>query len=143
MDCSPPGSSVHGIFQARILESVAVSYSRGSSQPRDQGSSQPVSRLLHWQLDSSSLHQLGSPGESRELTEAKQWWHSLAPALSCRFAAWRISADLFFYHIDLEHDAEMIFFPLHHCLLQSITLVLMHVLIFKINLFLAVPGLCR
>ena len=31
----PPGSSVHGIFQARILESVAISYSRGSSWPRD------------------------------------------------------------------------------------------------------------
>ena len=30
------GSSVHGIFQARILEQVAISYSRGSSQPRDQ-----------------------------------------------------------------------------------------------------------
>ena len=30
MDCSPPGSSVHGIFQTRILEWVAVSYSRGS-----------------------------------------------------------------------------------------------------------------
>ena len=28
MDCSPPGSSVHGIFQARILEWVAISYSR-------------------------------------------------------------------------------------------------------------------
>ena len=35
MDCSPPGSSVHGIFQARILEWVAISYSRASSQPRD------------------------------------------------------------------------------------------------------------
>ena len=35
MDCSPPGSSVHGILQARILEWVAVSFSRGSSQPRD------------------------------------------------------------------------------------------------------------
>ena len=32
--CSPPGSSVHGIFQARILEWVAISSSRGSSQPR-------------------------------------------------------------------------------------------------------------
>ena len=29
MDCSPPGSSVHGIFQARILEWVAISFSRG------------------------------------------------------------------------------------------------------------------
>ena len=35
-DCSPPGSSVHEILQARRLEQVANSYSRGSSQPRDQ-----------------------------------------------------------------------------------------------------------
>ena len=35
-DYSPPGSSVHGVSQARILEWVAISYSRGSSQPRDQ-----------------------------------------------------------------------------------------------------------
>ena len=33
MDCSLPGSSVHGILQARILEWVAISFSRGSSQP--------------------------------------------------------------------------------------------------------------
>ena len=36
MDCSLPGSSVHGILQARILEWVAISFSRGSSQLRDQ-----------------------------------------------------------------------------------------------------------
>ena len=35
MDCSPPGSSVHGILQARKLEWVAISSSRGDSQPRD------------------------------------------------------------------------------------------------------------
>ena len=35
MDCSPPGFYVHGILQARILERVAISSSRGSSQPRD------------------------------------------------------------------------------------------------------------
>ena len=35
MDYSLPGSSVHEIFQARILEWVAISFSRGSSQPRD------------------------------------------------------------------------------------------------------------
>ena len=35
MDCSPPGSSIHGMSQARILEWVAVSCSRGSSLPRD------------------------------------------------------------------------------------------------------------
>ena len=36
MDCSLPGSSVHGILQARILQWVAIPSSRGSSQPRDQ-----------------------------------------------------------------------------------------------------------
>ena len=36
IDCSPPGSSVHGIFQARVLEWAAIPFSRGSSLPRDQ-----------------------------------------------------------------------------------------------------------
>ena len=49
-DCSPPGSSVHGIFQARILEWVPVSYSRGSSQPRDQTHVSWVSHIGRWIL---------------------------------------------------------------------------------------------
>ena len=36
MDCGPPGSSVHRISQARILEWLTISFSRGSSCPRDQ-----------------------------------------------------------------------------------------------------------
>ena len=36
MGCRPPDPSVHGIFQARIMEWVAISSSRESSQPRDQ-----------------------------------------------------------------------------------------------------------
>ena len=48
VDCSPPGSSVHGILQARILEWVAISYSRGSSRPRKQtGFSCAGRRILH------------------------------------------------------------------------------------------------
>ena len=50
--CSRPGSSVHGISQTRILEWVAISSSRGSSQPRDQTW---VFCLLHWQAGSLSL----------------------------------------------------------------------------------------
>ena len=47
MDCSLPGSSIHGIFQARVLEWVAISFSRGSSLPRDQTwVSRIVGRLL-------------------------------------------------------------------------------------------------
>ena len=36
MDCSLSGSSVHGIFQARVLERIAISFSRGSSRSRNQ-----------------------------------------------------------------------------------------------------------
>ena len=53
------GASVHGIFQARILEWVAISSSRRSSQPRDWTSVSCL--LLHWQADSSPLCYLGSP----------------------------------------------------------------------------------
>ena len=43
MDCNLPGSSVHANFQARTLEQVAISYSRGSSQPRNQNCASCVS----------------------------------------------------------------------------------------------------
>ena len=46
MDCSLPGSSVHEIFQARILEWVAISFSRGSFQPRDQTRASTAGRFL-------------------------------------------------------------------------------------------------
>ena len=48
MNCSLPGSSVHGIFHANILELVATSYSRGYSWPRDRTCSFCIGR---WTLD--------------------------------------------------------------------------------------------
>ena len=48
MDCNPPGSSVHGILKARILEWVAISFSKGSSHPRDH-------YHVSWQVDSLPL----------------------------------------------------------------------------------------
>ena len=62
MDCSPPGSSVPGIFQARILEQVAMSSSRLSSQLRDQTH---ISCLLHWQAGSLPLVQCGKQPKRR------------------------------------------------------------------------------
>ena len=59
MDCSPPGSSVHGILQARILECTAISFSRGSSRPRDWT---PSLILLHWQAGSLPRGPPGKPG---------------------------------------------------------------------------------
>jgi len=44
MDCSLPCSSVHGIFQARVLEWVAISFLRGSSQPKDQTQVSSIAR---------------------------------------------------------------------------------------------------
>ena len=60
MDQSPPASSVHGIFQARILEQVAISYSRGSSQPKDRAYVSCVScigRLILYHLATSEASQ--------------------------------------------------------------------------------------
>ena len=50
VDCSPPGSSVHGIFQAKILEWVAIFSSRGSSQPRNWTHMSYVSCIGRWIL---------------------------------------------------------------------------------------------
>ena len=52
MDCSPPDSSLHGISQAGILEWVAISYSRGSSQPRV---------ILNSPSDNSSIPTMSGP----------------------------------------------------------------------------------
>ena len=57
MDCSPLGSFVHGIFQARILEGIAISFSRKSFPPRDWNC---VSlHFLCWQADSLPPYPLG------------------------------------------------------------------------------------
>ena len=59
MDCSPPGPSVHGILQAKVVEWVAILFTRGSSQPRDRtqvsciaGDSLPSEPLLFETLQS-------------------------------------------------------------------------------------------
>ena len=70
MDCSPPGSSVHGILKARILEWVAMPSSRGSCQPRDgTGVSCIGSQILyHWATSeaqkSSLIKGRSDPGHS-------------------------------------------------------------------------------
>ena len=65
MDCSPPGSSVLEILQARILEQMAISSSRGSSQSRDR--TRVSLHLLHWQADSSPLCRLESSHTDTQL----------------------------------------------------------------------------
>ena len=57
MDCSPPGSSVHGILQVRILECVAMPFFREPSQPRDW----TLLHLLHCRQILYPLSHLGTP----------------------------------------------------------------------------------
>ena len=61
MDCSPPGLSVHGILQAKLLEWVATPFPRRSSQPRDQTWALPHYRHKVWYILYHLSHQ-GSPG---------------------------------------------------------------------------------
>ena len=60
MDCSPPGFSIHGILQASILEWVAIPFSRGSSQPRNQTrvscfTGRFFTIWVTWEADTSTL----------------------------------------------------------------------------------------
>ena len=55
-DCSPPGSSVHGILQARILEWITISSSRGSSPPRDQTHVSCIGRWVLYQWATRKAH---------------------------------------------------------------------------------------
>ena len=64
MDCSPPGSSVHGILQARILEWVSMPFSRRFSWPRDGTHVSCISRKIIYHLSQGSLQLLHSIGFS-------------------------------------------------------------------------------
>ena len=69
VDCNPPGSSVHRIFQTRILEWVAISSSRGSSWPRDQNWASCFGRRILYRLSQGGTVEVGSlntgpPGKS-------------------------------------------------------------------------------
>ena len=63
MDCSPPGSSVHGILQTRILERVAIPFSRGSSLPGIEPGSptQETDSLLSQPPGKTLLYSEGKP----------------------------------------------------------------------------------
>ena len=63
VDCSPPGSSVHGILQARVLEWVAIPFPRGIFPNQELNS-----RLLHWQAGS-----LLSESNSNKIAKQKKW----------------------------------------------------------------------
>ena len=105
MDCSLPGSSVHGSFQARILEWVAISFSRRSSQPRDWTQ---VSRIagrrftvcLGSNIHSSSVYMSMPVSQFIPLPSLTLWYPYLSSLRLClSFCLTRSSLPFSYYHI--------------------------------------------
>ena len=107
MHSSLPGSSVHGISQARTLEWVAISYSRGSSQPRSRTC---VSCLLHWWI----LYHCAT-WEAQWETEATWIWffvgEGVFPSPSVIKRLWNNSP-----HYNLQQDLKWHYFNYFHAL---------------------------
>ena len=83
MDCDPPGSSVHGILQARILEWAAMPSSTGSSWPRDwtlvSGISYIGRQILYHLSYLESLEKQACPGRRSQQRHQKHDWEDQAP----------------------------------------------------------------
>ena len=86
VDHRPPGFSVHGILQAKILEWVAISFSRGSSQPRDQTWVSCVAGRFFTTWDTREPWSLVEEwaGPWRELIARRQVGHSSGPVAARR-----------------------------------------------------------
>ena len=81
VDCSPPGCSIHGILQARILERVAVTSSRGSSPT--QGSDPSLLYILHWQAGSLPPAPPRKPTNVNRFSSVAQSCPSLCDPMDC------------------------------------------------------------
>ena len=94
MDCNPPGSSVHGILRARILQWVAMPSSRGSSQPRNRTQ---VSRIAggfftiwatreaqYWDTDARLQARADRSDDTRSPQFWMEWWSLLSLTLCGR-----------------------------------------------------------
>ena len=64
MGCSLPGSSIRGIFQAKVLEWVAISFSRGSSQPRNQTQVSHIAGIFFYDLSHQGTYPLANLTDS-------------------------------------------------------------------------------
>ena len=104
MDCSPPGSSVHGILQAQILERVAIYFSRGSSRPRDRTQVSHIAGRLFYHPSHQGCYFSSQTNPLAFLPEACYWtgkrkaqWHdrktqALGSQKSSRSSLWSRSS---------------------------------------------------
>ena len=111
MDCSQPGFSIHGILQARMLEWVAMPFSRGSSQPRDQTQVSCIGGLV--------LHQLsykGSPASGRGYINFFRQRGRVPWGRSLRMSVVVQSLNQSCLTLCDPMDCSMLGFPVLHCL---------------------------
>ena len=101
VDCSLPGSSVHGILQARILEWVAISYSRGSSRPRNRTRVSCIAGrfFTNWAMREATNFLLSSSQDSLYQTGDRWLWHigllpSTAPGSAIHHTMWMASSGI-------------------------------------------------
>ena len=73
MNFNPPGFSVHGILQARILEWVAISFSRESSQPRGQTQASCIGRQILYHLSHQCIVQILATTMIRPERSIRRW----------------------------------------------------------------------
>ena len=98
MDCSPPGSSVHWISQARILEWVTVPFSRGSSQPRDWTC---VSCIVNSSLPSESpgINRMNFINQVYKAAVNSRAWVNFAFVGSCQVYDTSLFSSFFFFAV--------------------------------------------
>ena len=99
MDCRPPGSSVNGISQARILKWVAISFSKGSSWPRDQTRVFCVSCIAgrfftHWVIGEALTNELSTSSAKNHTSWVGRWssqpWDGCSHGQQLTGASWDI-----------------------------------------------------
>ena len=123
VNCSLPSSSVHGILQARKLERVAISFSRGCSQPRDQiqVSCIAVSLFTDWATREALM--VISLSKLRQIVKEREAWHAEVHGVTknqTRLSDWTTTATTWIYFKFFEEPPYC--FPqwLHHSHQQCI-----------------------
>ena len=86
MDCSPPGSSIHWILQARIVERVAIFSFRGSSWPRGRILISYIS--LHWQVGSFTTQLPGKPINTYWSPNIRPGGEQIFSVITCNDRKW-------------------------------------------------------
>ena len=101
MDCSPQGFSVHGILQARILEWVAIPFSRRSPWPRDQAQVPCIAGrfVIVWATREASIHGVAESNTAEWLTQESRYlyWHNslyLGQLIGCWYKKYHIFSNV-------------------------------------------------